>query len=163
MADRKPGRRSPSPLSTLLAGSFRGQPMEKRFGEVEIWRIWGQVVGAQIASKAHPSRFANGVLTVVVISAPWMQQLNFMKRDIAERLNEKLGTTLVLEIFLKAGKPPAADRAEEWVKPQKRELTVAEKERIAATVAAVKDPELRSQFAKLLEQNLTHTPGKDGD
>ncbi|MDD2336387.1 MAG: DUF721 domain-containing protein [Geobacteraceae bacterium] len=161
MADRKPGRRSPSALSKILADSFRGKPLEKRLGEVEIWRIWGQVVGAQIAAKAQPSRFTNGVLTVVVISASWMHQLNFMKRDIAERLNEKLGNKLVLEIFLKAGKPPTQDKTEVWVKPEKRELTVAEKERIAATVAAVSDPELRSQFAKLLELNLARTPVKD--
>jgi predicted nucleic acid-binding Zn ribbon protein len=161
MADRKPGRRSPAPLSTLLSDSFRGRPLEKRFGEVEIWRIWGQVVGHQIAAKAQPSRFSNGVLTVVVISAPWMQQLNFMKMDIAERLNEKLGTNLVREIYLKAGKPPAPDKAETWVKPKKRELSEAEKERIAAAVAAVSDPQLRRQFAELLEQDLAHTPGKD--
>jgi hypothetical protein len=119
------------------------------------------VVGEQIAAKAQPSRFSNGVLTVVVISAPWMQQLNFMKRDIVERLNEKLGTTLVLEIFLKAGKPPAPDKTETWVKPEKRELTEEEKERIASKVAAVHDPELQRQFAELLERDLAHTPGKD--
>lgn len=161
MADRKPGRRSPSPLSTLLADSFRGSPLEKRLGEVEIWRIWGEVVGKQIAAKAWPSRFANGMLTVVVISAPWMQQLNFMKRDIAERLNEKLGSKIVLEIYLKAGKPPAPDKAREWVKPERRELSEAEKERITAAVAAVHDPQLREQFAELLEQDLAHTPRKD--
>ncbi|MHC1697488.1 MAG: DUF721 domain-containing protein [Geobacteraceae bacterium] len=161
MANRKPGRRSPAPLSSLLSDSFRGSPLEKRFGEVEIWRIWRKVVGEQIAAKAQPSRFANGVLTVIVISAPWMQQLNFMKRDIAERLNEKLGAKLVLEIFLKAGKPPAPDKTERWVKPEKRDLSEAEKERIAAAVAAVHDPELRKQFAELLEQDLAHTPAKD--
>lgn len=161
MAERKPGRRSPTPLSALLSKSFRGRPLEKRLEEVEIWRIWENVVGSQIASKAQPSRFTNGVLTVVVISAPWMQQLNFMKRDIAERLNEKLGAHLVTEIYLKAGKPPAPDKTEVWVKPVKRELTEAEKETIAAAVAAVADPQLRSQFAKLLEQDLAHTPNKD--
>jgi predicted nucleic acid-binding Zn ribbon protein len=161
MTNRKPGRRSPTPLSALLSNSFRGRPLEKRLEEVEIWRIWEKVVGSQIASKAQPSRFTNGVLTVVVISAPWMQQLNFMKRDIAERLNEKLGAQLVNEIFLKAGKPPAPDKTEVWVKPVKRELTEAEKETIAAAVAAVTDPQLRSQFAELLEQDLAHTPNKD--
>jgi len=54
MADRKPGRRSPTPLSALLSNSFRGRPLEKRLGEVEIWRIWEKVVGSQIASKAQP-------------------------------------------------------------------------------------------------------------
>jgi hypothetical protein len=40
-------------------------------------------------------------------------------------------------------------------------LSEAEKERIAAAVAAVHDPQLREQFAELLEQDLAHTPRKD--
>lgn len=163
MSKRKPGYRSPSLLSSLLADSFRGKPLEKRLAEMEIWRVWEQVVGKQIAAKARPSRFQDGVLTLVVISAPWMQQLNFMKRDIVARLNERLGEQLVREIFLKAGRPSAAERPERRGKPRKRELTEAEKERIAVVVSAVSDPELRDRFAALLEKDLAHTPAPEQD
>jgi hypothetical protein len=161
MADRKSGYRSPAPLSSLLAGTFRGKPLEKRFGEVEIWRIWGQVVGKQIASKAQPSRFQNGVLTVVVVSAPWMQQLNFMKRDIVERLNGKLGQELVREIYLKAGKPLSPDRAEKSEKPRERQLTGEERARVDATVEVLGNPEVRRLFAELLERDIARTPSKE--
>lgn len=161
MSKRKPGYRSPSLLSSLLASSFRGKPLEKRLGEMEIWRVWDQVAGKQIAAKARPSRFQDGVLTVVVVSAPWMQQLNFMKRDIVERLNEKLGKPCVREIYLKAGRLSSAERPEPREKPRKRELSEAEKERIAAVVSVVSDPELRKRFAGLLEKDLAHTPAPE--
>ncbi|MDD2319875.1 MAG: DUF721 domain-containing protein [Geobacteraceae bacterium] len=161
MADKKPGYRFPTPLAALLTNTFRGKPLEKRFGEVEIWRIWDQVVGKQIATKAQPSRFQDGVLSVVVVSAPWMHQLNFMKRDITERLNEKLGANLVREIFLKAGRPLAPVRAETRVKPKQRELTAEEKARVAATVEALGNPEVRRLFAELLERDIARTPRKE--
>ncbi len=157
MTERKPGYRSPTRISSLLADTFRGKPLEKRLGEMEIWRVWGQVVGDQIAAKARPSRFMDGILTVVVISAPWMQQLNFMKRDIAERLNERLSKKIVREIFLKAGRVPVAERPAVEEKPLRRELTVAEKERIAAVVSVVSDPELRDRFSALLAKDLART------
>jgi hypothetical protein len=155
MSDRKPGYRFPSSLSSILRASFRGRPLEKRFGETEIWRIWDGVVGKQIASKARPSKFNDGVLVVVVVSAPWMHQLNFMKRDIAERLNDTLGKQLIREIYLKAGKPPEPERPRPVHKPAKRDLTEEERERIAATVSELGDPDLREDFAALLEKDLT--------
>ena len=49
--------------------------------------------------------FRDGVLTVAVASAPWMQQLTFLKKGMIEKLNERLGRELVRDIYLKAGMP----------------------------------------------------------
>jgi predicted nucleic acid-binding Zn ribbon protein len=158
MTKRKRG--FPTPVASLLAAAFRGKPMEKRLEEAGIWRVWDEAVGGQIATKARPSRFQDGVLTVLVNSAPWMQQLNFMKRDIAQRLNERLGKELVREIYLKAGRPVAAEQPVKTKKPEKRTLSVEEKESIAAAVAAIDDPELRRVFADLLTKHVSHQPEK---
>jgi len=161
MADRTKRQRFPTPVAALLAETFRGKPLEKRLGEAEIWRVWEGAVGTRIASKARPSKFNDGVLTVVVTSAPWMQQLNFMKRDIVERLNEKIGKSLVREIYLKTGRPPAAEnKAAAWT-PGKRALTPEEKSKIEATVGVISDPELRRAFADLLAEQVSHIPDRD--
>jgi hypothetical protein len=158
MTSRKRG--FPTPVAALLAETFRGKPMEKRLEEAGIWRVWDETVGRQIATKARPSRFQDGVLTVTVNSAPWMQQLNFMKRDITQRLNERLGKELVREIYLKAGRPAAAEQPRETNKPVKRALSAEEEESIAAAVGAIDDPELRRVFADLLAKHVTHMPGE---
>jgi predicted nucleic acid-binding Zn ribbon protein len=158
MTKRKRG--FPTPVASLLTAAFRGKPLEKRLEEAGIWRVWDETVGGQIATKARPSRFQDGVLTVMVNSAPWMQQLNFMKRDIAQRLNEHLGKELVQEIYLKAGRPIATDQPVKTKKPEKRVLSAEEKESITSAVAAIDDPELRRVFADLLEKHVSHQPGK---
>jgi predicted nucleic acid-binding Zn ribbon protein len=158
MTKRKRG--FPTSVSALLSEAFRGKPMEKRLEEAGIWRVWDETVGLQIAAKARPSRFQDGVLTVMVNSAPWMQQLNFMKRDIARRINEKLGKELVREIYLKAGRPVAAEQPVKTKKPEKRTLSAEEKESITAAVAGIDDPELRRVFADLLAKHVSHKPEK---
>ena len=158
MTKRKRG--FPTPVASLLAAAFRGKPLEKRLEEAGIWRVWDETVGGQIAAKARPSRFQDGVLTVMVNSAPWMQQLNFMKRDIAQRLNDHLGKELVREIYLKAGRPVAAEQPVKTKRPEKRALTVEEKESITEAVAAIDNPELRHVFADLLEKHVSHQPEK---
>jgi predicted nucleic acid-binding Zn ribbon protein len=138
-----------------MADAFRGKPLGKRLEEAQIWRIWDQTVGPQISTKARPSKFADGVLTVVVISAPWMQQLNFMKREISDKLNGRLGTPLVRDIYLKAGKPSRPQAPKIAEKPVKRPLTEMEEKTIEAKVAMLSDPELRHAFASLLATHFS--------
>ena len=94
----------PLAVSGLLAEIFQGSPAEKRLKEGKIWLIWEAVVGAQIAAQAKPAGFRDGVLTVAVASAPWMQQLTYLKKEIVAKLNRRLGTELVKDIYLRAGR-----------------------------------------------------------
>lgn len=161
MTEKRAKSRFPTPVSTLLVETFRGKPLGKRLEEAEIWRIWDQTVGPQISTKARPSKFYDGVLTIVVVSAPWMQQLNFMKREISEKLNRQLGKPLVKDIYLKAGRPSKVERREIMEKHEKRLLTEDEKESVEAKVGVIADPELRQAFKNLLETHLS--TGKTGD
>jgi hypothetical protein len=155
VTDRKAKTRYPTQVSSLLAEAFRGKPLGKRLEEAEIWRIWDQTVGPQISTKARPSKFSDGVLTVVVVSAPWMQQLNFMKREIADKLNRRLGKPLVQDIYLKAGKPSHSQVPKTAGKPEKRILTEEEKKNIEVRVGMLTDPELRNAFANLLATHFS--------
>lgn len=153
----------PTRLASLLTNTLHERTMGRIFGEVEIWRIWDQTVGGQIAAKARPSKYYNGVLTVTVISAPWMQQLTFMKRDIIQRLNGRLGKELVREIYLKAGKPAAGEPTRGKEPPPKRALSQDDRDTIAASVAQVRNGELRQAFAELMAEHLSHTEHNDPD
>ena len=95
----------PAPVCDLMAALFRGKPAEKRLEEGKIWLVWEDAVGRQIAAKAQPASFRNGILSVAVVSAPWMQQLTFLKKGMMEKLNELIGHELVRDIYLKAGSP----------------------------------------------------------
>lgn len=151
MADRRRKTGKPQAIASLLAGAFQGKPLERRLEEAKIWQIWDRAVGSQLAAKAKPVRFNNGLLTVAVSSAPWMQQLNFMKRDIAQRLNQMLGKELVREIYLRPGRPAKTEQAERPAGPSRRELTGEEREKIARASQEIGDEDLRRAFVRLME------------
>ena len=108
MAEKRQRMKRPAPVSELLAAAFHGKPAEKRLKEGKIWLIWDAAVGPQIAGRARPVSFRDGILTVAVASAPWMQQLTFLKTGMIEKLNGRLGCELVREIYLKAGLPESS-------------------------------------------------------
>jgi predicted nucleic acid-binding Zn ribbon protein len=157
----KRGKSRPTTVGRLLESVFRGTPAEKRLREGQIWLVWDAAVGAQVAARARPARFADGVLTVTVASAPWMQQLTFLKKHLIEQLNSQLGCDLVRDIYLKAGVPEAPLPDADPLPPKReRPLSASDRQRIAAAASAVDDPELRESFARLFARHLA---SRDGD
>jgi hypothetical protein len=154
MAEKRARLPYPAALSELLAGVFHGTPAGKRLREGKIWLIWDKAVGKQIANRARPVNFRDGTLTVAVSSAPWMQQLSFMKKGIMEKLNAVLGEEIVRDIYLKAGNTDRAVKKPPPEKLPKRELTPVEKQRIAEQTDSVTDPELRQALKGLLARHL---------
>jgi hypothetical protein len=80
-----------------------------------------------------------------------MQQLNFMKRDIAQRLNQMLGKELVREIYLRSGRPAKVEQSDSPPMPVRRELTGEELEKIARVSQSIRDEDLRREFVRLME------------
>lgn len=151
----------PRPVADLLAEALRGKPAERRLKEGRIWLFWDEAVGERIASLARPVGFRDGTLTVAVANAPWMQQLNFLKGEIVEKLNSLLGGPVVRDIYLKAGRaePPAAATPER--RPPLRELTSAELEFVAAESGSIEDPELREIISRLMAKHFASTPADE--
>ncbi|MBT0653800.1 DUF721 domain-containing protein [Geobacter luticola] len=153
----------PRPLAVadLLATALHGKPVEKRLQEGKIWLLWDGTVGPAIAAQARPTGFRDGVLTVTVANAPWMQQLTFLKRDIIARLNVRLGCDLVKDIYLRAGQPETQPVAVKSPPPPSRTLSPPERERVVEQTAAVANQELRDAIAGLLSKHLaTEPPGR---
>jgi len=69
-------------------------------GASAIWRVWADAVGAAIARRSEPVRLRGRTLVVAVSSAPWMQELTLLKRNIVVALNERLPHPLVDDLFL---------------------------------------------------------------
>ena len=161
MAEKRQRMKRPAPVSELLAAAFHGKPAEKRLKEGKIWLIWDAAVGPQIAGRARPVSFRDGILTVAVASAPWMQQLTFLKTGMIEKLNGRLGCELVREIYLKAGLPESSPPRNKTAVRKSRPLKADEKLRIAEETASIPDPELREGFASLFARHLTSGGGHD--
>lgn len=70
---------------------------------LQIWNLWDSAVGEEIAKNARPAAFKGNMLIVNVTSSPWMQQLQFLKKDIMNKINDAAETDLISEIKFKIG------------------------------------------------------------
>src|SRR5207249_2976245 len=75
-------------------------PASVRLADHAVWAHWVEVVGPTVARHARPQRLGRGVLVVAVDSPGWMQELQFLKHDLRERLNARLGRRAVRDLFL---------------------------------------------------------------
>lgn len=151
---KRPRMPFPRPLSGVMHESLVGLGLAERLREAEIWRVWSDVVGETLASRARPVRIINGTLTVAVSSAPWMQELRFMTAMMKEKLNSCLGAEVVREIVLKAGRieKPPAEAPDEMVSA--RPLNPQQLSLIEAQSAAIEDPETRQAFIELMRASM---------
>lgn len=151
MTEKVRRRSYPTPLRSVMGDLFSGTPIGQRLREARIWTLWEEAVGPTVASKARPVQFRDGVLTVAVTSAPWLQQLTFMKKDLVATLNRSCGEELVREIFLKAGTLPSTTRPPKPAPP--RTVTPLSSQRRQEILEATRDPELAQLLTRLMELN----------
>jgi predicted nucleic acid-binding Zn ribbon protein len=145
-------------IGEVLEKSLKRFAPAMRLDEYGVWPVWNDVVGKAIARNAQPEKIRNGTLFVKVTSPVWMQQLQYMKEMIAEKLNARLKTEVVRNIFFVVGRVNA-DALEEETKsvPQK----VAESSECAIDegfLESIKDPEIKHAFKKLLKSYSRRKP-----
>lgn len=137
-------------LGEVLEKSLKRLALSPRLDEYGVWPIWNDTVGTTIARNAQPEKIRNGTLFVKVTSPVWMQQLQYMKEMIAERLNHRLRAELVKNIFFVVGRVNA-DTVKVETNPTATpatppsDLTLDEE-----FLDSIEDSEIRQAFKRLL-------------
>jgi len=116
---------------------------DRRLAAYRVWTFWAEAVGPAVASHAEPATFRDGVLSVRVSSAAWMQELQLMKDELREQLNTRLGRALIRDIYFVSGAvtPPPARRTAPVPRPDDDEPPVA--------LPPLTDPRLAEVMARL--------------
>ena len=60
--------------------------------------LWGEVVGKRISSVTTAEKVDKGVLTVKTESPTWRQELHMQKKEIIDKINNKIGSKTIKEI-----------------------------------------------------------------
>lgn len=93
-----------TPLKDIISGLFNNRTLPFRPEDVDIWKVWDEVVGDAIAACARPSRIKKRRLMVTVSDPIWLQELRFLESGIREKLNHKLGRLAIDGIDFKVGR-----------------------------------------------------------
>jgi len=137
-------------LGAVLEQSLKRFDLSSRLNEYGVWPIWNNVVGPTVARNAQPEKIRNGILFVKVTSPVWMQQLQYMKDLIVEKLNQRLGTDLVKKIFFVVGRFEGDTDAQDEPPREAKKTTAEETELDEQFLDSVRDPEIRKAFKRLL-------------
>jgi predicted nucleic acid-binding Zn ribbon protein len=102
-------RKPPEPLGNALQHVLQRIDPERR---LELFRVWASEVGEGVAAHAEPVWLRDGVLSVRVRGATWMQELQFAKEEIRSRLNRRLGAEVVRDVYFVSGSETVRPRAQ---------------------------------------------------
>jgi len=136
-------------VGEILLHSLAGTPLGRRLDDIRVWQVWEKGVGERIARVASPLSMRDGTLTVGVTNAPWLQELQLLKREIITRLNGLLGGRVIRDIFFRSAGPRHTPH-DPSPPPRLRELSHEELQAIRDQVSRITDPELADRLSRLL-------------
>lgn len=143
--------RKPEPLGNVLERLLKRLDID--FDARRIWEVWKEVVGEPIASRAHPDYIKQKTLCVRVSNSAWLQDLQFRRDEIIERLNARLGRPMVENILFKIGpveKEASGTEGSGSIPSGPMDQDV--RSEIEEHLSKIKDPDLRESIRKAIER-----------
>jgi len=121
-----------------------------------LWDAWHKAVGKTISAQTRVDRLDHDTLLVKVSSSAWMHQLQFVKNEIMEKLNEILEKESVRNIFFSIGEVSAVQKKKDdpfTLQPDQNLLKDRDKRLIEECTASISDRELN----EILKRAMTRT------
>jgi predicted nucleic acid-binding Zn ribbon protein len=76
-------------VSEILRDSLPQREVLQTAKAQDIYRNWKEILTEPIASNSHPYRYQKGTLWIQASSSSWAQELQLLKEEILNRLNER--------------------------------------------------------------------------
>ena len=90
-------------LKDILADLFQSSEVAIQAEDLEIWRVWDEAMGQDVAPHARPWRIREGTLRVVVADSIRLQDFSFRETELRDRLNRALGENSVRRMEFRLG------------------------------------------------------------
>ena len=85
-------------LKSAIKKAVVSAGVEKALKQESAVFLWGEVVGKRISSVTTAENVDKGVLTVKTESPTWRQELHMQKKEIIDKINNKIGPKTIKEI-----------------------------------------------------------------
>ncbi|MBN1612831.1 MAG: DUF721 domain-containing protein [Deltaproteobacteria bacterium] len=144
-------------LGDILPQVLRKRRIALNLDDLQVLRLWDEVVGPQIAAQTRAHTVRGDMLFVKVANSVWMQQLHFLKGEILESLHRKLGKRSVGNIYFYIGDVGRRSSESEAGKPVEIEtfpLKDRDRNMIDRNTAAISDQELRQIVRRAMTREI---------
>ena len=96
--------KKPQPIHAILEQTLKSLEIDVPLKSYSIWGAWKEIVGESVALQAQPRSIRNRILFIDVSHSTWMQQLQFFKPTLIEKVNTFIGEPYIKDIRFKLGK-----------------------------------------------------------
>jgi predicted nucleic acid-binding Zn ribbon protein len=93
-----PENQEPVHIKSIVSDVLKKYRHTQNADVFEICEIWESAVGSTIANDSRPWKVKGNTLEVHVTNSSWLHHLNFMKNDIIQKLNARLGEQIIKTI-----------------------------------------------------------------
>jgi predicted nucleic acid-binding Zn ribbon protein len=92
------------PIGELIPGILKGMGLERKQSELEILKVWNNLMDPVVSEHAKPVGIAKGTLFVNVDSNVWLDEIvRYRRREILQRLHHSFGPDLIQRISFRVG------------------------------------------------------------
>ncbi len=103
MAEKRVKNKRPIHISDIVHSVLRSCRKDSDDEMTRIWELWDAAVGKAIAENTRPDAFKGGMLLVNVSSSPWVHQLQFLKQEMMDKINQAFEKEMVREMRFRVG------------------------------------------------------------
>lgn len=83
---------------------MKGLGLEQRLHQSQVFYLWPDIVGADIAHHAQPVSLQNGRLIVAVDHPIWLQELSrYHKTLLLQKIQQRIGKKAVRDLVFRIG------------------------------------------------------------
>jgi hypothetical protein len=143
--------KTPQPLRSILEKTLKTLEIDVPLKTYTILGAWNEIVGESVAVHSQPRSIRNRILFIDVSHPTWMQQLQFLKPTLLEKVNTFLGEPLIQDIRFKLGKiSPTISTSSKTHSSEDEKLDEATLNRIESIVQKIDDKDLRKSVRDVL-------------
>lgn len=92
-------RSEPSKVGAILQSILQERGYSTICKEYEVVAKWREIVGERVGAVTDCTRTENGILYVKVDSAPWRQELAYLKESLIRSIHKETGCTSIKDII----------------------------------------------------------------
>jgi hypothetical protein len=141
-------RQGPRAVGDLLVSAVPA--LRDRLDEARLRAAWNALVGADAARRSRPHALTNGCLHVVVGNSPWLQELTLRSAELTRRIAAQFATIRTLRFTLGRIEDRPSDAPASSAIGSSRRLSADDVREIEATIAPIRDPEVRAAARRLM-------------
>jgi hypothetical protein len=143
--------KKPQSIRSILEKTLKNLEIDVPLKTYSILGAWNEIVGESVGVQTQPRSIRNRILFIEVSHSTWMQQLQFLKPTLLEKVNSFLGEPLIQDIRFKLGKiSPAIPAPLKTPSLKDEKLDKAILNRIENLLQEIDDKEVRKNLYEVL-------------